>query len=251
MRVAIFASEEYMFTFGMMKELIPKLREEGHTVVGMVLLPDKLTKYEGIQIPLMYLKVFGFGVFCKLVFRCISRRMVPGSFEKLCIQYGTEKLEASGPNDAALVKWAKDKEIDVILNFVGHLMKKDIIEAPKVCILNKHAGLLPAYKGVFPVFWALKQGDKVGVSIHKIDETVDGGETISQREYPFEKDGKKSVYDYYGIIFKDTPELVAESLRFIVTGERKLCGHGMKPSYFGLPIRKDYLEFKKGGYRFI
>jgi methionyl-tRNA formyltransferase len=90
------------------------------------------------------------------------------------------------------------------------------------------------------------------VSIHKIDETIDGGEVISQIEYLSQKDRNgKSVYDYYNIIFKDTPDIIVESLRLIMSGERKICGQGMKPSYFGLPSREDYIEFRRAGYRFI
>jgi hypothetical protein len=155
MRVAIFASEEYVFTFDMMKELIPRLRDEGHTVVGVVFLPDKLTKYEGIRIPLAYLKIFGIVVFLKLVFRSMLKRISSGSFDKLCAEYGAEKLEAPGPNGAALIKWVKDKGIDVILNFVGHIMKRDMIEAPRVCVLNRHAGLLRVQRS-FPGFLGVK-----------------------------------------------------------------------------------------------
>lgn len=254
MRIAIFLSEEYVFTFDMLKALLSVLREEGHAVAGVVFFPDRLTKFKGSQISLAYLRIFGPAVFASLALRSIGKRIFAGgSFGDVCSHYGAEELRAADPNEERLVRWVKDKEVDVILNFVGYLMREEMIKAPKICALNKHAGLLPAYKGVFPVFWAIMNGDPVGLTIHKMDKAMDEGEIVTQKAYPSHGPGtgRRSVYDYYGLIFSETPALVAESLRFLASGERKTCGHNMPPSYFGLPSRKDYLKFKRLGHRFV
>ena len=54
-------------------------------------------------------------------------------------------------------------------------------------ILNIHPSLLPAFPGARAVEQALNYGVKVfGVTIHYVDQTVDGGRIIAQRAVPYE-----------------------------------------------------------------
>ena len=51
-------------------------------------------------------------------------------------------------------------------------------------ILNLHNGPLPRYRGVSPINWALKNGErKHGVTIHEITPEIDGGPIVGQVEY--------------------------------------------------------------------
>ena len=252
MRIAIFFSKEHVFTYNMLKELFERLRSDGHVVVGTVFLPDKLGKDTGIKIPLAYFKIFGLKVLAKLIFRSLLSMSATGSFGKLCDKYGIRKIKSNDPNSVFLINWIVDESVDIILNFVGHILKKDIVQAPKLCILNKHSSLIPAYKGILPVFWAIKNNDLVGVSIHKVCDEIDSGEVISQRAYTSSmlRPGK-SVYDYYAIIFKDTPKLISESIKLLENGARNIYEQVLQPSYFGLPTRHDYIDFVRGGHRFI
>ena len=54
-------------------------------------------------------------------------------------------------------------------------------------ILNIHPSLLPAFKGAHAIRDAFEYGVKVyGVTIHYVDETLDGGKIIAQRAVPYE-----------------------------------------------------------------
>lgn len=54
-------------------------------------------------------------------------------------------------------------------------------------IINIHPSLLPAFKGKNAVEQALEYGVKVlGVTIHYVDESLDGGKIIAQRAYSYE-----------------------------------------------------------------
>ena len=52
-------------------------------------------------------------------------------------------------------------------------------------IINLHPSLLPKYKGLHAIEQALNSGDDVtGVSVHYVNEELDGGEVIIQEEVP-------------------------------------------------------------------
>ena len=52
-------------------------------------------------------------------------------------------------------------------------------------IINLHPSMLPKYKGLHAIERALDSGDKMtGVSVHYVNEELDGGEVILQSEVP-------------------------------------------------------------------
>jgi len=52
-------------------------------------------------------------------------------------------------------------------------------------IINIHPSLLPKYKGLHAIEQALDSGDDItGVSVHYVNEELDGGEIILQQEVP-------------------------------------------------------------------
>ena len=54
-------------------------------------------------------------------------------------------------------------------------------------IINIHPALLPSFKGAHAIRDAFEYGVKVfGVTIHYVDETLDGGKIISQAAFPYE-----------------------------------------------------------------
>lgn len=72
-------------------------------------------------------------------------------------------------------------EIDLILLCKFNIIKTDIINAPKLGIINIHLSLLPNYWGIHPVSWALINGEKrAGTSIHYVTEKIDGGDILKQ-----------------------------------------------------------------------
>lgn len=85
-------------------------------------------------------------------------------------------------------------------------------------IINIHPALLPSFKGAHAIKDALDFGVKVfGVTIHYIDETVDGGEIIAQRAFPYDGNNLEELEEMVHAI--EHP-LYVETIRKIVSENR-------------------------------
>lgn len=66
-----------------------------------------------------------------------------------------------------------------------HIVPINLINLPKQGVLNLHYSLLPAFRGVYPVNWAIINGERVtGFSYHFVNEKIDGGEIFMQVQVP-------------------------------------------------------------------
>jgi methionyl-tRNA formyltransferase len=70
--------------------------------------------------------------------------------------------------------------------FFGYILKRELLDLfPRGCV-NVHPALLPFNRGAYPNVWSIVEGTPAGVTIHYIDEGVDTGDIISQREVAVE-----------------------------------------------------------------
>ncbi len=75
------------------------------------------------------------------------------------------------------------KEVDYIFlaGYMRLITKEFLVEFCKP-VLNLHPSLLPKYKGKDAIKQAYENGEKeIGISIHYVNEEMDGGEVIAQR----------------------------------------------------------------------
>jgi len=89
---------------------------------------------------------------------------------------------------------------DLILVFGWYyIVPKTIREIPRLGCAGMHASLLPKYRGGAPLVWAMINGeDKSGLTFFYLEEGVDNGDIISQKEFPIEES------DYIGDLIDKT-----------------------------------------------
>lgn len=64
-----------------------------------------------------------------------------------------------------------------------HIIPPELINYPKLGAINLHYSLLPEYRGVYPVNWAIIEGKKkTGVTYHLVNEKIDDGQIVCQKE---------------------------------------------------------------------
>lgn len=78
-------------------------------------------------------------------------------------------------------------EIQVVVAF--RMLPKVIWQVPKLGTINLHASLLPNYRGAAPINWVLINGEiKTGVSTFIINESIDTGALLLQKEIPINEE---------------------------------------------------------------
>ena len=95
---------------------------------------------------------------------------------------GRSRLE----HDREIVGELKRRSIDLIcLAGYMRILSAEFLESFRGRILNIHPSLLPSFPGLDPQKQTLESGAKIaGCTVHLVDETLDGGPIIAQREVP-------------------------------------------------------------------
>ena len=84
----------------------------------------------------------------------------------------------------------------------GIILPKEILEICKFGALNIHASLLPRWRGAAPIQRAILAGDeKTGITIMKMNEKLDAGNIILQKEIEIKKESTaQEIHDQLSII---------------------------------------------------
>lgn len=76
--------------------------------------------------------------------------------------------------------------VDLVALFFSRLVTSELYDASPV--FNIHPSLLPAFKGFNPIDQALAAGARfLGATLHKVDETIDGGPIVAQTCMPLSR----------------------------------------------------------------
>jgi len=148
-----------------------------------------------------------------------KHELTPPPVKVLAEENNIEVFQPENLKDEGVIRKIKDIEPDVIIVIAyGKIIPKEIIDIPKFGILNIHASLLPKYRGASPIQSAILDGEKVsGITIMKIDEKLDHGPILSQKEIALEGDEtSKSLFEKMS---DAGPELLLETLPKWLAGE--------------------------------
>ena len=99
----------------------------------------------------------------------------------------------------------------------GQILSKALLDVPRLGSVNLHASLLPKYRGAAPIQWALLSGETVtGVTTFLMDEGLDTGPILLQREVPIDEDDTAGTLE--AKLAEIGAELMLETLRGLAQG---------------------------------
>lgn len=137
----------------------------------------------------------------------------------------------------------------LLLSSLSAILNKSALAVPKICTLNIHTSLLPAYKGPRPVFWSLLHGeDKFGFTVHEVTEKIDTGNILYQQECNIMN--SKKEFEINKKIFFDASQIIMRILEDRFNSNNKHIAPFYNESYYSFPTKKDIDNFIKMGFGF-
>ena len=102
-------------------------------------------------------------------------------------------------NKQALVKIFEDHDFDLGLVIAfGMIFPEEILEKPKLGVVNVHFSLLPKYRGASPVQSALLNGDEVsGVTFQRMVAELDAGDILLQKPADIREMRTSEVFEQF------------------------------------------------------
>ena len=155
---------------------------------------------------------------------CDSKKSVYSDFalfDSICNKFNIQNIKVNDINDAENIEILKSLKPDLIL-IMGwsQLLKKDVIEIPKLGVIGSHPTELPKYRGRAPIPWSIiKELSESALTFFYIQEGIDDGDIFAQEFFSISSnDDATSLYDKITNLGK---KMIIENLKLLQNGESK------------------------------
>jgi methionyl-tRNA formyltransferase len=109
-----------------------------------------------------------------------------GAVHRQLRQYGIRTMEVPDVNSTSFATVLMQLDVNLIVSLnCPQKLKTPLLSLPALGCINVHFGRLPRYRGILPIFHALLNGEaSFGVTVHMMDERLDHGDILAQRDIP-------------------------------------------------------------------
>ncbi len=116
--------------------------------------------------------------------RMIRDTFAPDTLLSIIRANNLREIKAKRANSKAFIKEMQRLKPDVIIvGSWGEILKKEVLDLPKLAFINCHPSLLPKHRGSNPYVSAIKIGETgTGVTFHIVNEKIDAGDILLQAE---------------------------------------------------------------------
>jgi len=145
-------------------------------------------------------------------------------------------------------QWLTEQAPDMVIGYTfSYKIPEELFKIPLYGFFNVHYSLLPAYRGPFPVFWQIKNGDaNGGITIHQMDSNFDTGEVLLQQIIPVLPGETQGLYSTK--LSTISVNLIFDFINKIFSGQLSKIKPGLNQSYYPKPDLKDFtIDWNKQG----
>ncbi len=143
-----------------------------------------------------------------------GRKLNQSAVKKYAIEKGLTVLQPTNLKDPGFVAELKALNANLQIIVAFRMLPKVVWDLPELGTFNLHASLLPDYRGAAPINWAIMNGEtKTGVSTFFLDEKIDTGAIILQKETDIASD--ETVGQLHDRLMHIGAALVIETLDLI------------------------------------
>jgi methionyl-tRNA formyltransferase len=175
------------FAVGVLKEMV----EAGKNIVGVITAPDKPA---------------GRG-----------RKLMTSAVKEYATSKSLTVLQPTNLKDESFLKELKSLNANLQVVVAFRMLPKAVWKMPELGTFNLHASLLPQYRGAAPINWAIiNKEEKTGVTTFFIDEKIDTGSIIANKEVIIEE--SETAETLHDKLMRKGADLVLETLNLIEKG---------------------------------
>jgi UDP-4-amino-4-deoxy-L-arabinose formyltransferase/UDP-glucuronic acid dehydrogenase (UDP-4-keto-hexauronic acid decarboxylating) len=163
-----------------------------------------------------------------------------GSVAEFCRARGLPVFCPPDVNDAPWPERIREAAPDLLFSFYYRsMLRKEMLDIPRLGALNLHGSLLPKYRGRAPVNWVLVKGEtETGVTLHFMAEKPDAGDIVGQEAVPIAFED--TALTLFGKMEGAASRLLEELLPRIARGNIPRRPNDIaRGSYFGGRKRED------------
>ena len=194
--------------------------------------------------------IYGLFRFFKTVFLVLINNFFGGKIHNVFKKNNVKVFDVNNINDSLFLLELRELEPDIIIsNNCPQRLRSEILKIPRICSINVHLGLLPKYRGVFPLFHAFIRNEKYfGVTVHYMNEKFDDGLIIAQKKVKICK--KDNLFRLYEKAVQEVPELLNISIENIAAKKVKpIVNNRAISTYYSFPNFKEIYIYKKKVFR--
>jgi len=176
-----------------------------------------------------------------------GRKVVPSPVKEFALQHKISVFQPKKVKDENFYENLKALQPDLIVVVAyGQILPKSILDIPRYGAVNVHASLLPKYRGASPIAWAILKGEKrTGVTTIKMDEGMDTGDILLQKEIILgERETFESLHDRLALLGE---EVLMETLERMKKGDLTPIPQDHSEATFAPPFKKEdgRIDWKK------
>ncbi len=156
------------------------------------------------------------------------------SVRDLAVRHHLSLYMPEDPNEPGFVAAMARLDPDFLFScYYRHMLKKPLLELPRLGALNLHGGLLPKYRGRVPVNWVLVNGEtETGVTLHYMVEKADQGDIVAQKKVPIALED--TAYTLFARMTVAAEEVLREAYPLLRAGTApRVPQDHTQASYFG------------------
>jgi len=154
LRVVFFGTPEFAVP------TLQALHDSRHTVVGVVTQPDRA--------------------------RGRGQRSHAGPVKQIAEGFGLPVLQPLRLREEGFLPALRDCRADIgVVAAYGKILTDEVLQVPRLGLINVHASLLPKYRGAAPIHRAVMSGEReTGVTIMRVVKALDAGPMMSKVTHP-------------------------------------------------------------------
>lgn len=217
MRIVLFSRVPRWYSFKN-ERLASRLTADGHEIAGVVV--EQTATLKSVR---DWTKKLGWNVFLDKLGRKVlgkiggNAKQESGEKNAVKTEVSPEVFLVKSHNSPECVEIVSRLAPDVIVLRGCGIVKKQILDVPKIGVINPHYALLPDFRGMDVTEWSVLSGAPVAVSVHTVNEGVDTGVVLKTRRIePSAEDTVGSLRDKSAALAVD---LISEALADLANGK--------------------------------